>query len=52
MIDHVLLQAGFPNNCKFKKQFNLENDLTKLHQALNSAENLLLPASKQVSKVR
>ncbi|XP_044729059.1 nuclear export mediator factor NEMF homolog [Chrysoperla carnea] len=50
VIDHVLLEAGFPSNCKLGKQFDIENDIEKLHAALLKAEELICVASKTTSK--
>lgn len=52
VIDHVLLEAGFPSNCKLGKQFDIEKDIQKLHAALLKAEELICVASKTTSKVK
>nr|CAD7196324.1 unnamed protein product [Timema douglasi] len=50
IIDHVLLQAGFPSNCKLGKGFSLSEDLPKLCAALDEAEQLMIQAAQQASK--
>lgn len=50
IIDHVLLEAGFPADCKINEGFNLEQDIDKLYSALVSAENMLTKAQTEVSK--
>ena len=41
LIEHVLLDFGFPSNCRVGKEFEMERDLPKLHLALKSAESIL-----------
>jgi len=41
LTEHVLLDFGFPSNCRFGKEFDIERDLPKLHLALKSAESIM-----------
>lgn len=41
LIEHVLLEFGFPSNSKIGTQFDINRDLPKLHLALKSAENIM-----------
>lgn len=38
LIDHSLLTAGFPDNCKIEKGFEIDRDFTKLLIAIEEAE--------------
>lgn len=50
VIDHVLLEAGFPLGCKIGKEFDIEKDVNKLYSAIESAEKMLNDAKTSVSK--
>ncbi|XP_059480083.1 ribosome quality control complex subunit NEMF homolog [Neocloeon triangulifer] len=50
LIEHVLLGAGFPPNVKFGKDFNLEENFGKIHDALCVADEILNKASTEPSK--
>ncbi|XP_063231273.1 ribosome quality control complex subunit NEMF homolog [Bacillus rossius redtenbacheri] len=50
IIDHVLLKAGFPPNCKLGKGFDPQQDMPRLCAAMEMAEDLMSQAAKQASK--
>lgn len=50
VIDHVLLQAGFPAGCKIGKGFDVSADFPKLVTALENAENMFKEAMNNISK--
>ncbi|XP_015522227.1 nuclear export mediator factor NEMF homolog isoform X1 [Neodiprion lecontei] len=50
IIDHVLLQTGFPVNCKIGKNFDVANDFPKLVLALEAADKIFTEAIKSISK--
>ncbi|KAJ8044952.1 Nuclear export mediator factor Nemf [Holothuria leucospilota] len=41
LIEHCLLSAGFPSNATLGKEFDLENDIPRLIQALEEAQQYL-----------
>ncbi|KAL0127872.1 hypothetical protein PUN28_003250 [Cardiocondyla obscurior] len=50
VIDHVLLKTGFNLGCKIGKDFNTTEDMPKLIQALEEANNMMDYAKKNTSK--
>lgn len=50
VIDHVLLQAGFPLGCKIGKDFDPAKDMERLAKALQNADDMLNNAKQNVSK--
>ncbi|XP_046401897.1 nuclear export mediator factor NEMF homolog [Ischnura elegans] len=50
VIEHMLLSAGFPANCKLGKTFDVARDVETLYKALIEAENIMTYASKEISK--
>ncbi|XP_046734786.1 nuclear export mediator factor NEMF homolog isoform X2 [Diprion similis] len=50
IIDHVLLQAGFPTSCKIGKNFDVATEFPKLVLALEAADKIFTEAVKSVSK--
>lgn len=50
VIDHVLLEVGFPLGCKIGKEFDIAKDIDKLFTALENAEKLMENGMKEVSK--
>ncbi|XP_046823727.1 nuclear export mediator factor NEMF homolog isoform X1 [Vespa crabro] len=50
VIDHVLLQAGFASGCKIGKDFDIVKDMSRLIVALQSADDMLNDAKKNISK--
>lgn len=41
LIEHVLLEFGFPSNSRIGTQFDITRDLPKLHLALKSADGIM-----------
>ncbi|XP_017776836.1 PREDICTED: nuclear export mediator factor NEMF homolog [Nicrophorus vespilloides] len=41
LIEHVFLKYGFANSTKIGKDFNVEDDVVKLHKALSEAHHLM-----------
>jgi hypothetical protein len=41
LIEHVLLEFGFPSNSRIGPQFDIDRDLPKLHLALKSADDIM-----------
>jgi hypothetical protein len=41
LIEHVLLEFGFPPNSRIGTQFDITRDLPKLHLALKSADSIM-----------
>lgn len=50
VIDHVLLKHGFTLGCKIGKDFNIEEDMSKLILALEYANNMMNSARQNISK--
>ena len=41
LIEHVLLEFGFPSNSRIGTQFDITRDLPKLHFSLKSADGIM-----------
>lgn len=52
MIEHCLSMANFPDKCLIGKQFNKENDMNKLYEALLKGETVIEQLSNQICKVK
>ncbi|KAL3872530.1 hypothetical protein ACJMK2_035753 [Sinanodonta woodiana] len=50
LIENCLIGAGFANNVKIGKGFNLANDISRLMTAINEAEELFVKLQSQPSK--
>ncbi|XP_006611464.1 nuclear export mediator factor NEMF homolog isoform X1 [Apis dorsata] len=50
VIDHVLLKYGFTLGCKIGKDFNIEEDMSKLILALEYANDMMNSAKQNISK--
>ncbi|KAG8228129.1 hypothetical protein J437_LFUL000131, partial [Ladona fulva] len=50
MIEHMIISAGLPPNCKLGKTFDIARDVDALYKSLLEAENLMTYAAKEVSK--
>nr|CAH7713769.1 unnamed protein product [Callosobruchus chinensis] len=51
LIEHVLLKHGFTNAAKIGKTFSITEDIDRLMEALQDAENILQTGRKEHSKV-
>lgn len=51
IIEHVLLLQGFSNSTKLGKTFNIQEDIDKLMNAINEAENIFQLAKQSHEKV-
>ncbi|CAH1998985.1 unnamed protein product [Acanthoscelides obtectus] len=51
LIEHVLVKHGFTNATKIGKTFNIMEDIDRLMEALQEAEDILQAAKKEHSKV-
>ncbi|XP_065063577.1 ribosome quality control complex subunit NEMF-like [Rhopilema esculentum] len=50
LLEHCLLEAGFPPNCKVGDDFAMDKDIVRLHDAIKMAETVMTDVSNGLEK--